>query len=133
MRQLKKLNMRLKLAIVEDDDGIDDAIGDQIETAEVLTDAPTEVIDHIKLNDDTDFNTAESLEIIKTYQSIKDYLIEANQSLSKLYYNNNMFGTDKNDLYSAFLVKKMKRLDICHPCLLDPLQTDEDVINAILK
>ena len=113
IRQLKKMVKRLKMAIVEDSEDNDD------DDTEV-------VIDYIPLAE-----TVDSLKCIKTYQTIKDYLIMSKQSLRTLCYNNKLFGQEKHNLYSSFLVKKLRRLDIYHP-IVEPIQNDEDVINLIL-
>jgi hypothetical protein len=89
---------------VDDDDDDDDDIDIGIESGEVL-----EVTDQIVV-DNHDLFT-----IVEIYQAIKSYLTDTGQSLSTLLFNNDMYGTEKNDLCGQFLIKKLMRLDICHP------------------
>lgn len=128
IKQLKKLNKQLKLAIIDDDDkdSLDDDIDEQIECGNISNRSDLSYIDDTA-------NTDDPLDIILTYQSIKDYLTNSNQSLSTLCYNNNIFGTEKNKIFSEFLDKKLKRIDICHPEVKESLKNDYELIEAILK
>ena len=115
IRMLKKQNKQLKLAIVGDDSNIDSDTSDADTIEEIIDDVPI----------DTTINDADDrLQIIKDYQSIKNYMCDTNQSLSNICNNQNLFGRDRNELYISFVNTKLKRLNICHPEIYCPIESD---------
>lgn len=128
IRKLKKANNRLSTALINVNDVSD--VNDVNDVRDV-SDDENYIIDSPSDGEDI----KDTLDVIYTYQNIRDYMDANNISLDDVCRRNGIIGFNRRDLYNAYLNKKLRRIEICHPNIsdIDRIENDDDFINVILS
>jgi len=115
-RRLKRTNKRLVLSVV--DEPLDDDIDNQ---------------------NDYDINIPEIEDsgdprgILLKYETLKSYMISQNVSLGAICVRNGIAGVHKIDIFKSWVNKKIHRIAIAHPEVLEPIDNDTVFLENILK
>lgn len=143
IKSLKRMIEKLKKCIVndtdsnKDDDENDETDQNDDETGE---NEPNENDNNYnnfnnsnndKIIDEKDEPNEENkaIDILKTFQKLKNYLVEHDISLKNLCYRNNM--TNKRRIFNRFIQLKLNRNDIAHPECDENIKNDNEFFNLL--
>jgi hypothetical protein len=71
--------------------------------------------------------------LLLEYETLKSYMITQNVSLGAICQRNCIAGVQKIDIFKAWVSKKIQRISIAHPEVLEPIENDNVFLKNILK
>jgi len=118
VKRLKRTNKRLVLSVV--DEPLDDDIDNDDQYDINIPSADIE-------------DSGDPRGLLLEYETLKSYMISQNMSLGAICARNSIAGVQRIDIFKAWVSKKLQRISIAHPEVLNPIENDKVFLENVLK